>query len=80
MQANPILTAAERQAKEDHAILSILLDDKSHRPWTFEEVKRELDDDPTDGLQRLYGGGLIHKHAGFVWATRAAGMAEEIAQ
>jgi hypothetical protein len=35
--------------------------------------------DVTDSLNRLYGGGLIHRLDGFVWASRAAVMADEIA-
>jgi hypothetical protein len=39
-----------------------------------------MDTDPTDSLARLYGGGLIHRLEGFVWASHAAVYAEEIAE
>jgi hypothetical protein len=34
--------------------------------------------DSSDNLNRLYGLGLIHRLAGFVWATKAAVRAEQL--
>jgi hypothetical protein len=34
--------------------------------------------DPTASLRRLYGDGLIRRLEGFVWASHAAVVAEEI--
>jgi hypothetical protein len=49
------------------------------RPWSREEIDREIGSDTTDSLNRLYGVGLIHRLDGFVWVTRAAIAAEEMA-
>jgi hypothetical protein len=75
-QPNP--TVIERDAGEDSAILGLLLLETSHRPWAVDEIAREMGRDVTDSLNRLYGGGLIHRLNGFVWASRAAAMADEI--
>ncbi|HEX3909558.1 MAG TPA: hypothetical protein VHW67_02505 [Solirubrobacteraceae bacterium] len=68
----------ERDNAQDRAIMMTLLEETSHRPWAVEEVARELGKDVTDSLRRLYGGGLIHRLDGFVWASRAAAIADEI--
>jgi hypothetical protein len=79
MHDQPIPTAIERDAQTDSALLMVLLAETSHRPWSVDEIAREMGDDPSDSLRRLYGGGLIHRLDGFVWATRAAALADEIA-
>jgi hypothetical protein len=78
MQDQPIPTAIERDAQTDSTLLMVLLAETSHRPWSVDEIAREMGDDPSDSLRRLYGGGLIHRLDGFVWATRAAALADEI--
>lgn len=78
MPEQPTLTPAERDAQTDSAILGLLMNDTSHRPWAVEEITREIGWDTTDSLNRLYGGGLIHRLQDFVWATRAAVMVDEI--
>ena len=72
------LTPAEREGQLDSAILGMLMLETSHRPWSFDEIVREMGSNPTDSLNRLYGGGLIHRLEGFYWASRAAVMADEI--
>jgi hypothetical protein len=79
MHDEPIPTVIEWDAQEDSAILALLMLETSHRPWAVEEIVREMGRDVTDGLNRLYGGGLIHRLDGFVWASRAAVIADEIA-
>lgn len=79
MHDEPTPTVIERDAQEDSAILALLTLETSHRPWAVEEIAREMGRDVTDSLNRLYGGGLIHRVDGFVWASRAAVMADEIA-
>ena len=79
MHDEPTPTVIERDAQEDSAILALLMLETSHRPWAVEEIARDMGRDVTDSLNRLYGGGLIHRLDGFVWATRAAVMADEIA-
>jgi hypothetical protein len=74
---DPIPSPVERDGQLDSAILGLLLIERC--PWAFDEVAREVGRDPVDSLNRLYGGGLVHLHDGYVWPTRAAVMAEEIA-
>jgi hypothetical protein len=83
MQHQPIpMSEAEKQDHTDGVILSLLLDDDSQRPWTVQEVSRELGDpeDAADGLRRLMGAGLVHRLHDFVFATRAALRADQITQ
>ena len=79
MHDEPTPTVIERDAQEDSVILALLMLETSHRPWAVEEIARDMGRDVTDSLNRLYGGGLIHRLDGFVWASRAAVMADEIA-
>ena len=69
----------ERDAATDSALLKMLLEETSHRPWAAEEIACEMGSDPTDSLNRVYGGGLIHRLNGFVWASHAALVADQIA-
>jgi hypothetical protein len=78
MHEQRTLTPAEEDGQIDGAILGLLISPDSQRPWSVEEIIREIGDDTTDSLNRLYGAGLIHRLDGFVWATRAALMADEI--
>lgn len=58
----------------DSAILGLLLDPGSQRPWSEEEIASEIGDrvETVDGLARLAGAGLCHRLSSFVWASRAA--------
>jgi len=69
---------AETEAHADRTILVLLLD--RERPWpsSVAELAREVDYDPTDGLARLHGAGLVHRRGVFVWPTRAAVRADEL--
>jgi hypothetical protein len=63
----------------DSAILGLLVDPEASRPWSVDEVAREIGDAAAtaDGLARLTAAGLAHRIAeGFVWASRAALHAE----
>ena len=71
-------SVAEWERHIDGVLLSLLLGRGSQRPWAVEEIEREIGNDTKDSLNRLYGVGLIHRLEGFVWATRAAIMAEEL--
>lgn len=75
-------TVAREDAEIDGMILSMLVHDDSHRPWSIEEVAREIGSpaDATDGLGRLDRAGLTRRLEGYVFASRAALRAEEIAQ
>jgi hypothetical protein len=76
------MSEAEREAHTDAVILEALLDRDGQRPWAVDEVARLLNDplDASDGLGRLVRAGLIHRLDGFVFASRAALRAEQIAQ
>jgi hypothetical protein len=58
----------------DAAILGLLLDPGSQRPWSEDEIAREIGNrvETVDGLARLAGSGLVHRLNSFVWASRAA--------
>lgn len=65
----------------DSAILGLLVDPEASRPWSVQEVAREIGDDvaTADGLARLTAAGLAHRIAeDFVWASRAALHAEAL--
>jgi DNA-binding transcriptional ArsR family regulator len=75
-------TLAHDDDKFDQAILSLLVHERSRGPWAVEELVREIGDRIAveDALARLYGAGLIHRlEAGFVFATRAALRADQLA-
>ncbi len=74
-------TPAEQDDATDQAVLSLLLDDAVQRPWSVEEVARELGDSLAagDSLARLCGVGLVHRLDGFVFATRPALWATRLA-
>ncbi len=52
------------------------------RPWSVDEVSREIGDpvEAADSLDRLYGAGLVHRPEGFAFPTRAAVEAVRLAQ
>jgi hypothetical protein len=78
MHEQRIPTPAEEEAQEDAVVLGLLLGDREQRPWSKDEIPREVGGDPSDSLHRLYGAGLIHRLEGFSWATRAALRADEV--
>lgn len=51
------------------------------RIWAVEEIAREMRDPiaATDGLNRLTAAGLVHRIDSFVFASRAAARASELA-
>lgn len=71
---------AEGEDRVDVAVLGLLLD--TDRPWSVEEVSREIGDpvEATDSLAQLYGAGLFHRLQDFVFPTRAAERAARLAQ
>ncbi|HEV7942543.1 MAG TPA: hypothetical protein VGP17_07055 [Solirubrobacteraceae bacterium] len=75
------MSVAEQDAQTDTTILEVLLDDDAQRPWTENEVALVLNDPiaASDGLGRLARAGLIHRLDGFVFASRAALHAAELA-
>ncbi len=79
MPDQPTLTAIECQNQLDSVVLSLLIVRNNHRPMSVQEIEREIGKDTVDSLHRLHSRGLIHRLDDFVWATRAAVMADEIA-
>jgi hypothetical protein len=69
----------ETLAGIESAIHAMLLVVDEQRPWSICEVQREIGSDVTDALRSLEGRGLLHRCGEFVWATRAALAADEIA-
>lgn len=74
------LDPAERERHIDATSLGMLLGQDDQRPWSVDEIEREIGKETADSLNRLYGGSLIHRLDRFVWASRAALMAEAIEQ
>lgn len=68
----------DHEQQTDAAVLELLLVGDDQRPWSIDEIEREIGKETKDSLNRLYGGGLIHRLDGFVWPTKAALMAEAI--
>lgn len=61
-------------AETDAFILDLLLDEDWQRPWSEQEIARELEDPvgAADCVARLGRAGLVHRLDGFVFASRAA--------
>lgn len=81
MQDQRIQTVADEEAQTDQAILGLLLTD-SAAIWSVEEMVSEIGNNPihvTDSINRLAGIGLVHRFDGFVFASRAAARATELA-
>ncbi len=77
---HPERTPASEDTAADAAILTLLLDDDHQHPWAEEELARDFGDEltVTDSLARLRGTGLVHRHGGFVFPTRAARCAAQL--
>lgn len=65
----------------ERAILGMLLIQDEQRPWSVHEVELEVGDhiETVDGLSGLHRAGLIHRCGEFVFATRAAVRAQQLA-
>ena len=80
MQDQRIQTVADEEAQTDQAVLGLLLTD-SAAIWSVEEMASEIGNPlhVTDSINRLAAIGLVHRFDGFVFATRAAAKATELA-
>ena len=80
MQDQRIQTVADEEAQTDQAVLGLLLTD-SAAIWSVEEMVSEIGDriNVADSINRLAGIGLVHRLDSFVFATRAAAKATELA-
>ncbi|MGA8353601.1 MAG: hypothetical protein WB698_05490 [Solirubrobacteraceae bacterium] len=80
--ASKKLTVAQQESIADEIVLDMLLDIEWQRPWSVEEIARELGDpvEADDCLGRLIRRGLVHQLNGYVFASRAAIHAIRIAR
>lgn len=80
MHEKAMRSAVERDSAIDEAVMGLLLGEYDGL-WAVEEVEREIGDSvqARDSLDRLVGGGLVHKvDERFVSASRAARLAREV--
>jgi hypothetical protein len=75
------LPANENPGQIEQAIHGLLIYREEQRPWSIHEIELELGSSLAveDSLRRLQGVGLLHRCGEFVWASRAALAADEIA-
>lgn len=75
----PLPYPVEDEERIDTAVLGLLLGDHA-RPWSDDELAREVGDATAaaDARSRLYGSGLVHRVAGFAFATRTALRAAQL--
>jgi hypothetical protein len=74
-ETEPTLMPAENQTRTESTIMTLLLVPDDQRPWSTEELIREIGrpNDVHNAICSLHGVGLIHRTSdGFVFATRAA--------
>lgn len=75
MRDQRVQTAADEPLSQDvleHGVLTLMLD---RQRLHIDELVRELgdsEDDVSVAVTALVGAGLLHRHAGFVFPTRAA--------
>lgn len=80
-QSDDRLPANENPGQIEQAIHGLLIYREEQRPWSVHEIELEIGDSiaVADSIARLKGLGLLHRCGEFVWATRAALAADEIA-
>jgi predicted transcriptional regulator len=73
--SEPTLMPAESKVRTESTIMSLLLVLDDQRPWSIEELIREIgrEIDVRDAISDLHGVGLVHRTSDdFVFPTRAA--------
>ena len=75
-----MIDPAEQDARADAAVLGLLLYERGPGVWSEPELAREIGDavEAADSLARLARAGLVHRGAGFVFASRAAVVCSQI--
>lgn len=73
--------ASDPDETAEKTILGLLLIADSQRPWSVDEVAREIGDRvrAADGIASLHAAGLVHRCGEFVFATRAALHMDQLA-
>lgn len=81
MQQERSGTPGEVAGQVERAILAMLLVAGEQRSWSVHEVELEIGDhiETADGLGALHRAGLVHRCGEFVFATRAAARAQQLA-
>jgi hypothetical protein len=74
-------SAQEETDLLEHVVLHFMLDDRTPGLWSTDELAQAHGDPiaTADALAQLHAMGLIHRHRQFVWPTRAAVRAVQIA-
>jgi predicted transcriptional regulator len=78
----PSSASTAKAATTEWVVLDLLLGGDEQRPWSVEELVREIGRpvDVADAIANLHAAGLIHRTTdGFVFATRAAVRFHQIA-
>lgn len=79
--SEPTLMPAESQAMTESTIMTLLLIHDDQRPWSTDELIREIGrrNDVHNAIASLHGVGLIHRTTdGFVFPTRAATRLDQL--
>jgi hypothetical protein len=74
MQDETSHNSSDEDERAQKAVLGLLLRPNDQRPWSVQEVEREVGETiaAADAIASLNAAGLIHRCGDFVFASRAA--------
>jgi hypothetical protein len=74
MQDETSQNASEEDERAQKAVLGLLLRPNEQRPWSVDEIEREVGEKlaVTDAIAALHAAGLLHRCGEFVFASHAA--------